>query len=82
MAIETTTRTARRCVWCGQGPSLENPITAEHIVAEWLMKALSGSGQLRHAYREHGADEDTRSWLANTPSFVVNATCNDCKAVG
>lgn len=80
MATGNTERTARRCVWCDEGSSPDNPITAEHIIGQWLTKALTGSGQLKHAYREDGADEDTRAWTANKPSFVVNATCDHCNS--
>jgi len=80
MATSTDKRTARRCVWCDEGSSPDNPITGEHIIAQWFTDALTGSGQLRHAYREDGADQDTRAWTANKPSFVVNATCESCNS--
>jgi hypothetical protein len=80
MATQTNTRTARKCVWCGAGSSPENPITTEHIIAEWFTKALEGSGQLNHAYRDHGAEQDTRAWSSNKPSFAVNATCDGCNS--
>lgn len=80
MAIQTSTRTERRCVWCGAGSNPENPITREHIIAEWFTKALEGSGQLNHAYRDHGANQDTRAWSSTKPSFAVNATCDDCNS--
>jgi hypothetical protein len=75
---ETTPGTGRRCWWCGEGSSPENPITREHIIAKWIAGALTGSGTLNHAYREQGANVDARNWQTREPSFKVAGVCREC----
>ena len=50
------------------------------MIAEWLVKTLEGSGRLNHAYREPGAETNTRSWSSKKPAFTVNATCEGCNS--
>lgn len=75
-----TTPTQKQCWWCDQGPSPDNPLTKEHIIARWIAEPLDGDGVLDHAFRESGARQDTRSWQAWEPSFKVRDVCSECNS--
>lgn len=53
-------------------------MTQEHIIAKWVPGVMHGEGVLRHAYREHGAKDDTRSWQALEASFTAGVVCRRC----
>jgi len=78
MKAEAEPKTQKLCWWCERGSSPENPITQEHVIAKWVAGMMDGSGMLKHAYREHGADEDARSWQSREPSFKVSDVCREC----
>lgn len=78
MAITVKTQSGRTCIWCSEGSNPENPMTEEHVIAKWVAKAMEGDGKLNHAYRDPGAERDSRSWTASEPSFKVRRVCRRC----
>jgi hypothetical protein len=68
----------KQCWWCGAEPTSENPMTKEHIIGKWLAGPMHGSGILSHAFREYGAEQDTRSWQGVEPSFTARSACRVC----